>query len=140
MQVAPTIIFRKFRGDDALEADVRARLLKLDRYYPSIIGATVVVELATRHHLGGNRFRVRIELDVPGDTIVVRPDQSLRPSLRAAELQKTSKRHETDPGRRYAKVAVREAFEAARRRLQDYARRQRGDVKTRAQARMRKSA
>lgn len=140
MQVAPTIIFRKFRGDEALEADVRARLLKLERYYPSIIGATVVVELTARHRLGGNRFRVRIELAVPGDTIVVRPDPSVRPALLAREVQKTSKQHETNPGRRYAKVAVREAFEAARRRLQDYARRQRGDVKTHAKGGLRRTA
>jgi hypothetical protein len=140
MQTAPTVIFRKFRGDDALEADVRARLAKLERYYPSIVGATVVVELAARRHQGGNRFRVRIELSVPGGTIVVKPDPSLRPVLRAAEVQATRKQHETDPGRRYAKVAVREAFEAARRRLQDYARKQRGDVKNHAKGGLRRTA
>jgi cold shock CspA family protein len=37
---------------------------------------------------------------------------------------------ETDPERKHARVAIREAFDIARRQLQDFARRQRGTVKT----------
>jgi cold shock CspA family protein len=55
---------------------------------------------------------VRIEIGVPGDRIVVRRS----PDEHAAHL---------DPY-----VAVRDAFREARRQLEDYARRTRGDVKS----------
>jgi len=129
MQVEPRITFRRIRGTEALEADVRARLARLETYYPSIIGARVVVEPAARHHREGNRYTVRSDLAVPGEHLEIRHDASLRPLLRARSVQRTRKQDETDPGHRHAKVAVREAFEAARRRLQDYAREQRGAVK-----------
>ena len=37
---------------------------------------------------------------------------------------------ELENGHQYVRVAVRQAFDAARRRLEDFAREQRGDVKT----------
>jgi hypothetical protein len=50
--------------------------------------------------------------------------------LRDMKDEEHRKDAETDPVHRYAGVAVREAFDAARRRLEDFAREQRGDVKT----------
>ncbi len=129
MQIAPTITFRRLRATAQLEADIRERLARLETYASSIIAARVVVELAERHHRAGNRVHVRIELTLPGDQIVVKHETSLRPGLRALGVERTRKQDAPDPGHRHAKVAIREAFEAARRRLQDYARRRRGAVK-----------
>lgn len=130
MQIAPTITFRRLRGAEQLEATIRERLARLETFVPSIIGAHVTVELAERHHRQGNRYHVRIALTLPGEQIVVKHETSLRPGLRALGVERTRKHDSPDPGHRHAKVAVREAFEAARRRLQDYARRRRGAVKT----------
>lgn len=129
MQTAPTITLRRIKGAEDLEADIRTRLAALERYYPALIGARVLVEHAARRHQGGNRYHVRIELTVPGEDLAITRDASIRSDLRAREIQRTRKQDEPDPGHRYAKVAIREAFEAARRRLQDFARRQRGAVK-----------
>jgi cold shock CspA family protein len=93
----------------------------------------VLVELGQRHHETGNRFHVRIDLTVPGEEIVVAHEASERATSRHVEAARITRLAEPDPARKHAVVAVHEAFDIARRRLQDYARRQRGAVKTLAQ-------
>jgi cold shock CspA family protein len=44
--------------------------------------------------------------------------------------ERRRKQMETRPERKHLEVAVREAFHAVRRRLEDHARRRRGDIKT----------
>jgi hypothetical protein len=136
MEIEPTVTFRRIRTPAVLEADIRRRIAKLETLIPEIIGVHVLVELADRHHRDGRRWRVRIEVSVPGERIVVTHDASLRPELRAKEVDRTRKQHvPDDSGHRYAKVAVREGFEVARRQLQDYVRRRRGTPKTEASRR-----
>jgi cold shock CspA family protein/ribosome-associated translation inhibitor RaiA len=132
MQLTPSITFRGIDHSAALEAEVRTHIGKLETYDRSIIGCHVLVELAQRHHEAGNRYHVRIDLTVPGELIVVAHDASLHATDQDIHLAKATKQDETDPERKHAFVAVREAFDIARRRLQDYARRQRGTVKAAA--------
>jgi hypothetical protein len=132
MQVEPRITFHGVRASDELTVDILERLARLKKYAPRLIGGRVAVELRGRRHQAGNRYRVIIRLDMPGETLVVRPHASLRPGARATAAETWHKQDEVDPGQRHAKVAVREAFVLARRQLQDYVRRQRGDVKTHA--------
>jgi cold shock CspA family protein/ribosome-associated translation inhibitor RaiA len=129
MQIIPSVTFRGIGVSEALEADIRARIAKLERYYPSITGCRVLVELGERHHESGNRFHVRIDLTVPGENILVTHDADLHAAARDIEAAKLTKEGEVNPERKHAHVAVREAFDIARRRLQDYARRQRRAVK-----------
>ena len=137
MQVEPTITFRRIRTPAALETDIRNRLARLEKFCPSIIGAHVALEMAERRHQRGNHWRLRIELVVPGERIVVTNDVSLRPELRARAVERTHKQDEPDAGHKYAKVAVREGFEVARRQVQDFVRRQRGEVKSHGPTRRR---
>ncbi len=130
MQLTPTITFRGVRHSDAVEAEVIARLRKLETYYDRIMGCHVLLELVQRHHEAGNRYHVRIDLTVPGEEIVVSHAASLHGTDQDIHLAKPTKQDEADPERKYALVAVHKAFDIARRRLQDYARRQRGTVKT----------
>ena len=132
MQLTPTITFRGIDPSAALEAEIRTRIGKLERYYNSIMGCRVLVELAQRHHQTGNHYHVRIDLTVPGEEIVVAHEASLHATAQDADVEKSTKEGETNPERKHAHVAVREAFDIARRQLQDYARRQRGTVKTAA--------
>jgi ribosome-associated translation inhibitor RaiA len=90
---------------EAAENDIRNKAEALDTYYNGIIGCRVVVEGPGRHHRQGP-YAVRIDVTVPGVDLVVDRQTD-------ADLY----------------VAIRDAFDAARRRLEDYARRQRGDVK-----------
>lgn len=132
MQLAPVITFRGMKPSAALESDIQARIAKLETYYGSIMACRVMVELGERHHERGNRFHVRIDLTVPGEEIVVAHEANLHATAQDVDAGKVARIAETDPERKHARVAVREAFDIARRRLQDYARRQRGTVKTAA--------
>jgi cold shock CspA family protein len=95
---------------EAATAEIRAKAADLETYYDSIISCRVVVEGPVRHHHTGP-FTVRIDLSVPGAELVV--DRHADKDLY---------------------VAIRDAFDAARRRLEDYARRQRGTVKVHEEA------
>jgi cold shock CspA family protein/ribosome-associated translation inhibitor RaiA len=130
MQLAPIITFRGIEPSEALESDIRARLARLETYYAGIMGCRVLVEFVQRHHESGNRFHVRIDLTVPDDEIVVSHEANVHATARDAGVARVGRLSEPDPERKHAHVAVREAFDSARRQLQDYARRQRGVVKT----------
>jgi cold shock CspA family protein/ribosome-associated translation inhibitor RaiA len=132
MQLTPTITFRGIDPSAALEAEIRRRISKLDTYYDSIMGCHVLVELAQRHHQAGNRYHVRIDLTVPGEELVVAHEASLHAAEQDIHLVEAARPDEVDPQRKHARVAVREAFDIARRRLQDYVRRHRAPVKTAA--------
>jgi cold shock CspA family protein/ribosome-associated translation inhibitor RaiA len=132
MQLTPTITFRGIDPSAALEAEIRTRIDKLETYDHSIVGCHVLVELAQRHHEAGNRYHVRIDLTVPGEEIVVAHEADLHATNQDIHLAKATKQDEADPERKHALVAVRQAFDIARRQLQDYARRHRGTVKTAA--------
>lgn len=111
MRLPLQITFRNMPPSKAVELAIRERADKLDRFSVLIMGCRVVVEARHHRHHQGNLYHVRIDLTVPGDEIMV----SREPAL-----------HHT---REDIYVAVRDAFDAARRRLEDYARRHRQQVK-----------
>lgn len=114
------VTFRDLAINDALDALIRERADSLGTAYGRIQSCRVLVEVPHRHHRSGNRYQVRIELAVPGDTLVV----SHHPSLDAAVKQTgtpVSKSTELDAEARQAAIVIREAFDIARRRLLDFA-------------------
>lgn len=116
MQVPLKIDFQNMDPSEFVAARVRARIDKLPQFCDRIIGAHVTVEAPHRHRHKGNPYRVRILVRVPGETVVVG----------------------REPGRNRTHsdvyLALRDAFAATERRLADYARRRRGDIKTHAEA------
>ena len=98
-------VFRDVRPSDALRADVDAWAAKLETAYDGIMRCDVVIEAPHRHRRKGRPHHVRVTLTVPGGTIVVSHDDG------------------GDPAHTDAHVAVRDAFLAARRRLEDWVRR-----------------
>jgi hypothetical protein len=126
MNIPVDIRFRNLRRSSLIEDDIRRRAEKLTAYCGDLIACRVLVEVPHRHHEKGNRYRVRIDLVAPGTEIAVAHASSLRAVGEEARL----KALEIDAMRIDVQLVVREAFEAARRRLQDYARRRRGAVKT----------
>jgi cold shock CspA family protein/ribosome-associated translation inhibitor RaiA len=111
MQLPIQITFRNMESSEAIEARVRERTEALEHYFPSIIACRVMIEAGARHHHKGKIYHVRVDLTVPGEEIVVK----------------------RDPAEHHAHedilVAIRDAFDAARRQLEDYARRLRGQIK-----------
>jgi cold shock CspA family protein/ribosome-associated translation inhibitor RaiA len=113
MALPPQVTLRGMGPSAALERAIARKLAWLQRFYPRITGCHVTLEAPHRHRRKGRLYHVRIDLTVPGDALVV----ARHPSLHAA--------HED------ALVAIADAFDAVRRELMDYARRQRGQVKAR---------
>lgn len=131
MQIPIQVTFRGLAHSDALDADIRERVGRLEEFYDGIVGCRVLVEMPHRHRHDGRHFHVRIELTVPGGApIVVSHEPSLHGPLKDVEVTAHHKDTEIESVHRYASVAVHQAFDAARRRLQDFAREQRGVVKT----------
>lgn len=134
MLVPPTITFRHLRANAAIDQDIRTRLDALERYCPTLIGARVLIEPLERHQRGPHRFHVRIDLTVPDGEIAIAHEASARPAARAAGARSLRKQDETEPEHKDLELAIHDAFRAARRRLQDYLRRRRGQVKRHAGA------
>ena len=129
MLIPPQITFRGISRADWLQDDILARIARLEKYYGAITRCQVLVELAQRHHERGNRYHVRIDLTVPRGEIHVSHDASLHASKRDTAARSHTKRSELRPEQKHVTVAVKRAFDIARRHVQDYGRRQRGTVK-----------
>jgi cold shock CspA family protein len=96
---------------EAIEALVREKAAGLDRFAGDIMSCRVVVEPAGKHHLYGNLYEVRIDLTLPGEEIAVTREPSEHTEYKDIH------------------VALRDAFDTARRKLADFVRRRRGAVK-----------
>jgi ribosome-associated translation inhibitor RaiA len=133
MKLPVQITYRSMEPSDVVSARVEAEAAKLDTFFDRITSCRVVVEAPHRHHKRGELFHVRIELGVPGTELVVNHEPTPRATLSREESAARSKHIEVHPEHKDLYVAVRDAFGSARRQLQDYVKRLRGEVKTHRQ-------
>lgn len=112
MELQLQISVRGFELEAAAEAIIRRYAERLDRYYHRITAVRVLVEVPQRRMGDPVLYNVRFDVTVPGGEVVV-----------------------TRQGQPELQGAIQRSYEAVRRRLQDYARRQRGKVKGPARAR-----
>ena len=112
MQLPLQITFRHMDKSEAMETAIRKRATQLEQFHDHIISCRVVVEPQNHHKHKGNLFAIHIDLKTPGKEIVVSRNSDL---------------HQANED---AYVAVRDAFDATRRQLEDHHRRERGKVKT----------
>ena len=112
MQTQPQVSFDDLPIDEAVRDAALEHVAELERYSNRITGCHVVVAQPHRHHREGRLYSVRVDLVVPGGEIVVNRD------------------HHLDHAHEDVFVALRDAFAAARRRLEDHARRLRGAEKS----------
>ena len=106
MQLPLQISYRNMESSAAIDTLVREKAAKLEQFHSRIMSCHVAIEQPARHKHQGKQFVVHIDLKVPGGEIAVNRD------------------HHED-----VYVALRDAFDAARRKLEDFARERRGDVK-----------
>jgi ribosomal subunit interface protein len=90
------ITVRNMSLSEAAKATIHEKAAKLDALDDRIIGCRVLVELPHKHHHQGALYNVRIDLTIPGAELVVKrePHEDLY-------------------------VAIRDAFDAARRQLRE---------------------
>lgn len=130
------ITFKGMEPSETIEAQVRAAAEKLDEFYGDIMGCRVLVEIPHKHHRKGKQYHVRIDLTVPGAEFVIRRSPKLLTDT-PTRFPKALDDVALEESRELSKYAVhddiqlsiRDAFDAGRRKLQDYARRRRGVVK-----------
>jgi cold shock CspA family protein len=130
MQCPLQITFRNMKPSETIEEWIRAEADKLDSFYNRVMGCRVAIEVPHRHRRKGSPYHIRIDLTVPGEEIVVRREPSLRHRARQLGETEVQKHLELKTPHKNLRLAINDAFKAAGRRLQDYARRQRGDVKS----------
>jgi ribosomal subunit interface protein len=106
MQRPIQITSRDFALTDAMRSLIEQRVKALEQYFGRLTGCHVVIEAPVHHHRRGGPFSVRLDLRTP-----------------RAELS-VNKQNADDLA-----VAIREAFDSARRRLEDHLRELRRDVK-----------
>ncbi len=100
MQQPLQIAFLGMDPSDAIVDDVRARARKLGRFHDRITSCRVTVQAPHRHQHKGVVYGVRVEVHVPEEAIV------------AGKERHAHHEHED------VFVAIRDAFEAARRQLE----------------------
>lgn len=106
MEIPLQITSRNLELTDAIESEIRQKSEKLDRFYDRITRCRIIVESPHRHSHQGKLYNVNIYLTVPGAELVVKrePHEDLY-------------------------VAIRDSFNAIRRKLEEYDRKQRNEVK-----------
>jgi ribosomal subunit interface protein len=106
MELGLQITARDIEITEAIRADIAEKAAKLDKFYDRIIRCRVVFEAPKRHQHEGKLYNIHVYITVPGGEIVVKREMN-------KDLY----------------VAIRDAFQAARRKLEDFSRQQRLDVK-----------
>jgi cold shock CspA family protein len=105
----------KFRDvsplEDAAKAEIEKRAEKLSLIYSPIMNCRVVVDASHKHKKHGLHYKASITINLPRKKIAVTNEKHKRRS------------HED------INVVIRDAFDAAGRKLEDYAQEQRGKVK-----------
>jgi len=134
MELPVQLTYRNMEPSDAVTARVEAEASKLDTFFDRITSCRVVIEAPHRHHKWGELFHVRIELGVPGAELIVSHEPTSHAALSHDDAAALKKHLEIHPEDKDISVAIRDAFESARRPLQDYVKRLRGDVKLHAKA------
>ncbi len=107
MKLPLQVTFRDMAPLPSLDGEIRRHVAKLERFVPELISCHVVVQASANRHRQGHIYAVKVDVRVPGDEVF-------------------TGEHQADEK---IAVAVSGAFDAMTRRLQDYARRRRRQVK-----------
>jgi ribosome-associated translation inhibitor RaiA len=113
MQKPLQITLRGLDHSEAIEAKIRDKALGLERFSRHVTGCHVTVHAPPAHQHKGGTYAVNVDLRVPSGELVVSRERGLNHA------------HED------LSVALRDAFNAAIRQLEDYVRRQRSQLKRR---------
>lgn len=107
MQIPLEISTRDVTLSPPIEAELRKRADKLERHYNRVTSCRIALERPTgNHHHDGGPYRVRVDITLPGSELVA--------DKQAEEIF----------------IAIRDAFDAAERQVEDFVDRRRDFVRT----------
>lgn len=105
------ITFRDFPESDAAWLAVQKRVEKLETFFDDIVRCEVVLSCPHWHRQTNRLYKVQIHISMPGKDVVISRDRL------------------KNEAHRDIYVAIRDAFDAAERKLEDSVRLMRGQVK-----------
>jgi cold shock CspA family protein len=114
MQTSPEIAFHHFEPTEALRAEVARQIERLEKFSDRLTSCRLVISRTARHKQG-DLFDVALRVAMPGHKDVV-----------------VDRVHGDEPEHEHALVAVRDAFDAAIRQIEDAMRDLRDEVKLHA--------
>lgn len=123
------VTFRNVPEEPRLREYVEKEALKLERFYNRISSCRVMLERPQKAP-SSKLYHVRIDLGLPGGELVVKHTPSLHGELVDTKHPESRREAENVLLHKNPRRAIHEAFQEMGRRLQDYARRQEGAVKS----------
>ena len=105
------VIFRGIPHSDYVEEKILSKSAKLQQFYKDIKHCRVTVDVQKKHH-HGNLYEIKIDVSVPNKEIVV------------------NHKHHDEHSHEDIYVAIRDAFNAMQRKLEDHTNKRRGDIKS----------
>ena len=102
VKVPLQITFRNLPHSEAITTKIEQQFEKLCHYCDRILLCQVIVEVPHQHHHDKNPYHIRINLSLPGEEIVINRDNSGRYNDNAY-------------------IAIRDAFNAAQRKVKRFA-------------------
>jgi cold shock CspA family protein/ribosome-associated translation inhibitor RaiA len=113
MQVPLQISFRNCEPSEEIRAEIEKEAQRLEKFYDRITFCNVAVTAPNLlHHRQGGLFKIDLHIALPEHKDVI-----------------VNKTHGDVHQHEHISVAIRDAFSAAQRQIEDAARRMRGDVK-----------
>lgn len=111
MQVPLEIAFKNSEPSESIKAEIEREAKRLEKFYSRITSCHVTV-VAPSKHRHGNPFKIDIRVAMPERKDII-----------------VNKTHEDVKEHEYVTVAIKDAFAAAQRQIEDAAREMRGEVK-----------
>jgi cold shock CspA family protein len=112
MQMPLEIAFRNCRPSDDIKAEIEKEAKRLDKFFGRITSCRVTVIGPNSHHRHGIPFKIDLRITMPG-----------RKEIVISNAHNDVKEHE------YLTVAIKDAFSAAQRKIEEAAHELRGEVK-----------
>jgi cold shock CspA family protein len=116
MQTPTEIAFQHCEPSEAIHAEIDRQTQRLEKFSSRITSCHIVVTKLAARHKQGDLFRIDLRIAMPGRDVII--DRS----------------HGDAPEHEHATVAIRDAFDAAIRQIEDDVRELRDEVKQHAAA------
>jgi cold shock CspA family protein/ribosome-associated translation inhibitor RaiA len=112
MQVPLEISFRNTEPSDVIRSEIEQEARKLEKFYNRITSCAVTVTAPNEHHRQGGLFKIDIRIAIPEHKDII-----------------VNRTHDDAHEHEHVRIAIKDAFAAAQRQIEDAARKMRGEVK-----------